>query len=330
MSDINLDSTDRKLLDRLQTEFPLTREPYADLGGQLGISGEEVIQRIEQLKSQGLIRLISPILNARSLGYQSTLVAMRVAENRLDRVGSLIGEHPGISHGYERNHYFNFWFTLAIPPTANIETALQQLTSPMEAEAIFALPALKLFKIRVYFAMDGDGETVVDPATEGSGSLSGIAELSPIDRLVINELQQDLPLTPRPFTALSARLGLEVADLLAQCRSLKQRGIMRRFAAAINHRQAGFQGNAMTCWIAPPDLVDTIGRKLALLPEVSHCYERQTNRLWPYNLFAMIHGHTKEECQEIAHRLSEEIGLKDKVLLFSTKEFKKVRIKYLV
>ncbi len=329
MSEANLDHIDRKLLDRLQKEFPLVEEPYAELGGQLGIGGEEVIHRIERLKSQELIRLISPILNARSLGYQSTLVAMRVAESRLEKVGKLIGEHPGISHGYERDHFFNFWFTLAIPPTANIETVLKQLTRPMEAEAIFALPALKLFKIRVYFAMDGDGETV-EPATGTGGALPGIVELSPVDRLVINEVQQDLPLVTRPFTAMSAHLGMKVADLLAKCQSLKERGIIRRFAAAINHQRAGFQGNAMTCWIAPPDRVDEIGQKLAALSEVSHCYERRTNPLWPYNLFAMIHGHTREACREIAEKLSDEISLKDKVLLFSTKEFKKVRIKYLV
>ena len=113
---MNLSSIDRKLLNLLQAEFPLSREPYTDLGLRLGIDRDEVIHRIEQLKAKGIIRQISPVLDARSLGYQTTLVAMRVAESQLDKAAQLIMEHPGVSHGYERNHHFNLWFTLAIPP----------------------------------------------------------------------------------------------------------------------------------------------------------------------------------------------------------------------
>jgi DNA-binding Lrp family transcriptional regulator len=105
---------------------------------------------------------------------------------------------------------------------------------------------------------------------------------------------------------------------------------MRRFGAAINHKQVGFKANAMACWIVPSDMVDDIGRKLASLREVSHCYERKTNPLWSYNLFAMIHGHTREVCQEIASKISDETGIRGYILLFSTREFKKVRIKYQV
>lgn len=327
---MNLDSIDRKLLNLVQVEFPLTKEPYTDLGVRLGIDGDEVIHRIEQLKIKGIIRQISPVLGARSLGYQITLVAMRVAENQLDKAERLIAEHTRISHGYERDHHFNLWFTLSIPPTTDIETELQQLTSPIDVEAIFALPAIKLFKIGAYFAMGEDSQLAADTVTERSGILPQKVELSQIDRLIINELQQDLPLIPRPFTVMSARLGMDVEEFLAQCQLLKRRGVMRRFGAAIDHKRAGFKANAMACWLAPPDVVDVVGRKLASLKEVSHCYERKTNPLWWYNLFAMIHGRTREACQEIANKVSSETGLMDYVLLFSTKEFKKVRVKYLV
>ncbi len=330
MDKMHLDSIDRKLLNLVQVEFPLSREPYADLGLRLGIDRDEVLHRIEQLKAKGIIRQISPVLDARSLGYQTTLVAMRVVESQLDKAARLIVEHPGVSHGYERNHHFNLWFTLALPPTADIETELQQLTSLADVEAVFVLPAIKLFKIGVYFAVDGDSQPVADTVAQPGGILPQRVELSQIDRLIINELQQDLPLTPRPFTTMSARLGMDVEDLLAQCQSLKQRGVIRRFGAAINHRRVGFKANAMTCWVAPSDVVDITGQKLASLREVSHCYERKTNPLWRYNLFAMIHGHSREACREIASKVSVETGLMDYVLLFSTKEFKKERIKYLV
>lgn len=327
---MDLTSIDRKLLNILQSEFPLTSEPYADLGLQLGIEADEVLYRIGQLKSQGIIRQISPVLDARSLGYQTTLIAMRMAESRLGIAEKVIGEHPGVSHAYERDHHFNFWFTLAIPPGVDMESELEQLTGSIGAEAVFALPAIKLFKLRAYFDMDGDGQAATGTGAQPGEVLPREVELSPTDRAVINELQQDLPLIPRPFTAMATRLGINVADLLAQCQSLKQRGIIRRFGAAINHRQAGFKANAMTCWIAPADVVDIAGQKLASLREVSHCYERKTNPLWQYNLFAMIHGHSKEACREIADKVSRETGLTDYVRLFSTKEFKKTRVKYLV
>ena len=327
---MHLDSIDKKLLDLMQTQFPLAAEPYANLGKRLGIDSDEVIHHVEQLKAEGIIRQISPVLDARRLGYQTTLVAMKIDETQLDRAERLIGQHAGISHGYERDHYFNFWFTLAIPFTADIESELEQLTSPIGAEAVFALPAVKVFKIGAYFNMAGDRQTTVATVAQPRRVLPLKVKLSPADRLVINELQQDLPLIPSPFTAMSARLNMDVEDFLAQCQSLLQRGIMRRFGAAINHRRAGFKANAMTCWVAPSDMLEIIGRKLASLPEVSHCYERKTNPLWQYNLFAMIHGHTREICQEIVSKVSRQTGLTDYVLLYSTKEFKKVRTKYLV
>ena len=324
------DSTDKKILNLVQVEFPLTREPYADLGRRLGIDGDEVTQRIEQLKTNGIIRQISPVLDARHLGYQTTLVAMRVAKTQLGRAEELITEHPGVSHGYERNHHFNIWFTLASPHTADIDTELRQLTEPMEVEAIFSLPAVKVFKIGAYFDTVGDSQRTIGISRQPGGVLPEKAELSRIDRQVINELQQDLPLVPTPFSDMAARLDMDEESFLAQCQSLLQRGIMRRFGASVNHRKAGFTANAMTCWIAPPDTVDSAGRELSSLPEVSHCYERKTNPLWPYNLFAMIHCDTREACQAMASEVSSRIGLMDYTLLYSTKEFKKTRVKYLV
>jgi len=325
-----LDSIDKKLLNLVQAEFPLTSEPYSALGQRLGIDGSEVIFRIKRLKEEGIIRQIGPVLEARRLGYQLTLVAMRVEKSELDRTEQLISQHPGVSHGYERDHYFNLWFTLAVPPEVDIMTELKLLTSSLEAKVVFALPAIKVFKIGVYFDMNGERLSMADTMKQPSGVLVQKAELAQTDRLVINELQQELPLVTTPFSTMAIRLGMSEEYFLAQCQSLLQRGIMRRFGASINHNRAGFKANAMACWIAPPDLVDVAGQKLASLPEVSHCYERQTNSLWQYNLFAMVHSHTRETCHKIVSDVSHRIGLNGYILLFSTKEFKKTRVKYLV
>jgi len=328
---MQLDDINRKLLNLIQTEFPLNMTPFTNLGVQLDIDPAEVLQRIEQLKANGIVRQIGPVMDARSLGYQTTLVAMKVPHNLLDLAENIIYEHQGISHGYERNHHFNVWFTLAVPATTDIEMAVQQLTDPIGCEAVFTLPSKRVFKIRVYFNMERDYQvTTSNNAPPPSNATRQITELSQIDRAIINILQQDLPLTTYPFSNMATQLNIDEEKFLNHCQSLKKRGIIRRFGASINHNQAGFKGNAMTCWIAPPDIIEIAGHKLASLKEVSHCYERKTNSMWPHNLFAMIHSNTREICQEIARKISDETGLSDYVMLFSTKEFKKTRVIYTV
>lgn len=322
-----LDRVDRKLLNLIQTDFPLTREPYATLGQELGIEADMVIQRISRLKEERMVRLIGPILNTESLGYRSTLVAMRVDETHLSKAEQLIAAHPGVSHGYERNHLFNVWFTLALPPSTDIADELKRIGRDCVAEAIFSLPSLRVFKLTVFFDMDGDGHG--KPNHRHHIQHQPVA-LSATDKLVINELQTDLPLIPAPFDRMAERTGMAVAQFLATSQSLQKRGVIRRFSANINHHRAGFAANAMTCWIAPTERIGIAGEKLASLTEVSHCYERQTNPLWQHNLFAMIHGHSRECCEEVAHRVSVESRLSDCIMLYSTKEFKKTRVKYSV
>jgi len=325
---MQLDNTDRRLLNLIQTEFPLTREPFADLGQSLDTSADEVIRRIERLKERGIIRLIGPVLDSRSLGYHTTLVAMKIAKTSLEKAEQIIAEHPRVSHGYEREHHFNVWFTLALPSASEIETELEQLARSTNAEAAFSLPAIKVFKIGAYFDMDENGQNA--PTAHRNSVLAKQVELSRADRLIINELQQDLPLVRESFAAMAERAGMDVEQFLAGCWSLQQRGVIRRFSASINHKNAGFTANAMSGWTAPAEKIDAAGHKLALLKEVSHCYERETNQFWHYNLFAMIHGRSREVCREIADKISRETGLTDYALLYSTKEFKKTRVKYLV
>lgn len=328
---MNLDTIDGKLLNLVQWQFPLTGEPYADLGAQLGVAEAEVISRLRELKAQGIVRQLSPVLDPRRLGYQTTLVAMRVAGEELSRAEKIISEHPAVSHGYEREHYFNIWFTFGATAEVDITTELDKLTRLVNHEAVLNLPATKLFKIGAYFDMSGNPPAADDiPAPASNANLHHAVALSATDRRVINELQQDLPLVFAPFAGFAVHTGLETEDFLTVCRSLRERGIMRRFGASVNHRKAGFSANAMTCWAVPPEAVDVLGHKLASLREVSHCYERKTNGKWHYNLFAMIHGTEKKACQRVAEEVSRQTGLRDYILLFSNKEFKKARVKYLV
>ena len=327
---MKLDNTDKKLLNIVQAEFPLTREPFSVLGGQLGVSSDEAMRRIERLKAEGIVRLIGPVFNAGRLGYQTTLVGMKVAAEQLDEAAQIISAHPRVSHCYERDHDFNFWFTLAMPTEEDIETELHKLGDGIKASATLNLPAVKVFKIGAYFNIGGGDSLVPNSGVDSTGVLSNDVDLSPTDRAVVNELQQDLPLTARPFDQMSARLSMGVDEFLSHCQALIQRGVMRRFSASVSHNMLGFVANAMACWKVPADMVETAGREMATVQEISHCYERKTSPLWPYNLYAMMHAHTKEGCQSIADKLSSETGLDETglVLLFSTREVKKTRVRY--
>jgi DNA-binding Lrp family transcriptional regulator len=337
-----IDNADKNLLNIIQAEFPLSREPFTALELRLSINRNEIIQRIEHLKSRGIIRLIGPVFNPRSLGYRTTLVAMKIPVERMDKVKQVISTHPMVSHCYERDHDFNLWFTLAMPVARDIESEIHKLGSKIKAAEILNLPAVRVFKIGALLTLGINNShlslralfppVIASPSTEGRGNLNTCSDLSSTDRAVINELQQDLPLNEKPFDLMSARLSMDVDKFLSRCQALLQYGIMRRFSASINHSKLGFTANAMACWNTPPGIIETAGNKIAKFPEISHCYERQTSPLWPYNLFAMIHATTKETCQALVDRIHSETGLAKNglVLLFSTKEIKKMRVRYTV
>jgi len=328
--EVKLDNIDRKLLNIIQVMFPLSREPFSALGQQLDVSSEEVIHRIEKLKAEGIIRLIGPVLNARSIGYQTTLVAMKLTAERLNKAAQIIGTHPGVSHCYERDNDFNFWFTLAMPVENDMEGELQRLDGLIKAEATLNLPAVKVFKIGAYFNIHEDDWSAPNSGTDHNSFTNKELRLSSTDRAVINELQQDLPLIEKPFDIMSMHLSMDIDKFISHCQSLLQCGVMRRFSASINHQGLGFKANAMACWKVPSEMVKTTGKKIAAFQEISHCYERRASPLWPYNLYAVMHAGTKEACASIADKVSSESGL-DKngfVLLFSTKEVKKTRVRY--
>ncbi|MBM4452478.1 MAG: Lrp/AsnC family transcriptional regulator [Chloroflexi bacterium] len=329
---MKLDNIDKNLLNIIQSEFPLSREPFTQLGKELGIRDKETIQRVAKLKDAGIIRMIGPVFNPQLLGYQTTLVAMQVQTELLDETARIMATHPMVSHCYLREHKFNFWFTLALPVEDDMDDKVLKLGNILKADATVNLPAIKMFKIGAYFGLGIAKKQESKKGHIPTSPRGKSPNFSSTDRRVINELQQDLPLTLHPFNFMSTSLSMDINDFLDTCATLIKRKIMRRYSASVNHNSIGFTANAMTCWRVPPDLVEPAGKKIAAFPDVSHCYQRRTGELWPYNLFAMIHADTREKCQALARQVSQEAGLgpDNSIILFSTKEIKKTRVRYLV
>jgi DNA-binding Lrp family transcriptional regulator len=326
-----LDDTDRRLLDLLQREVPLTPRPYEELGRQLGLSEDDVLARVRHLSGERTspIRQISAIFDSRALGYKSCLVAARIHPQHLDAAAAVINQHPGVSHNYKREHDYNLWFTLAVPPDSvlGLDGTLAVLRELGGAEQVRALPTLKLYKIGVRFDL-GAGEI------ESGGAAIGVREEPPpfdatdIDRRMIRVLQQHLPPEPRPFDAWAREAGTTVEQLLAAAARYQEIGVMRRFSAVLRHRQVGVSANAMGVWIVPPDRRDAFGALAAEHPAVSHCYLRPTYPDWPYSVFTMVHGKSRDECEAVLAQLSQTGGIREYASLYSTVEYKKVRVKY--
>ena len=314
------------LLYKMQNDFPLTARPYQALGEELGVSEEEVLRTVRKLKDEGIIRQTSAIFDTKRLGYRSSLVAFKLPPERIEEAAEFINSHPGVSHNYERNHDFNLWFTLAVPPDSlmGLEGTIAHMKQVTRAEEAIALPTLKMFKISVKLdttGKQGKKEKVKPKAYKP-------IKMKARHYAVIRELQKDLPVTPQPFTGAISRLGMSYEEFFTMAETLKEAGVMRRFATILNHRKAGFTANAMSVWRVPEDRAEELGKQIAEFRAVSHCYLRPSYPQWPYNLFAMVHAKSQEACDGVIEEIAKETGLKEYAKLYSTREFKKKRLVY--
>ncbi len=152
--------------------------------------------------------------------------------------------------------------------------------------------------------------------------------LTKLEKKVIASIQEDIPITSRPYLEISKKLKISEETLLKTLQNLCDRGIIRRFGATIRHRKSGFTANAMVAWIVDEDRLDEVGKKMASFSQVSHCYRRNPNGQWPYNLYTMVHANDEDACREIARTMSSETRVENYKLLFSRRELKKTSMKY--
>jgi DNA-binding Lrp family transcriptional regulator len=255
---------------------------------------------------------------------------MRVRPDRLDAAAQVVNAHPGVSHNYERSHEFNLWFTVAVPSGSDLSWAVDRLHEMAGAESTRLLPTLRLFKIGVQFDLEGTSglersEAAYSDARRPAAGADGLRSL---DIAVIRELQEDLPLVPQPYAPMAAQVGIAEEEFLAVAHRLKAQGYMRRMAAVLRHREVGFRANAMGVWVVPAERADDVGQIMGSFTGVSHCYLRPTYPDWPYSIFTMVHGQNAKDCQEIIDAIAHATGVGEYALLYSTKEYKKIRLRY--
>jgi DNA-binding Lrp family transcriptional regulator len=327
---VPLDELDRKLLNLMQGSFPLAPRPYAEVARQAGLTEEQVLTRVQQLLDDRIIRQVTPIYDTRALGYGSMLVAAKVDAENPWVPAKIINSHPGVSHNYLRNHEFNMWFTLAVERDSKLGLdgtldALQRLTG---AESIRQLPTLQLFKIRMDLEMQGDTKALASAGAEQAPVELSAVPYDELDVAVIRATQGDLPVVPEPYAPAARALGLDVDRLLAHMDGMRERGLLRRVAAILYHRRAGFSANGMGVWKVPDADIDELGPRMASFRGISHCYQRPTYEDWPYSVFTMAHGRSKEECDAVLDAIAEQTGITERATLYSSTEFKKIRLLY--
>jgi DNA-binding Lrp family transcriptional regulator len=327
---VPLDDTDKQLLNLMQGRFPLVERPFAAVAEAAGLPEAEVLDRVQYLLDKRIIREVTPIFDTRALGYQSMLVAAKVDAKYPHRAAQVINSHPGVTHNYLRNHDFNLWFTIAVEPDSRLglEGTLDVMAALTGAQSIRQLPTIKLFKIR----MDLEMEKGTD-ALAAAGEAAEPMELDPIalsheDIATIRATQGPMAVRPDAYAPAAERLGVSEEEVLRRLRSLQDRGGLRRVAAILFHRRAGFSANGMGVWAVPEDEILETGKRMAAFRGISHCYQRPTYPDWPYSVFTMAHGRSKEECDAILDSIAERTGIEERATLYSSTEYKKVRMLY--
>ena len=326
----SMDELDKELLNEIQTTFPLVTRPFDAIAKKFNTTPEIIKEHLNNLKKVGILRQLSAIFDTRKLGYTSSLVAMEIEHDKLEYVASQINRHPGVSHNYEREHQFNLWFTLAVPPGVDLKAEVDKFNVLKGIKKVRMLPTLQLFKIGVKLDMVDEKKHEIAP-TEQKKKIKDVKfQPTEEDKDFIRELQKDMEIIDEPFVKAANNLGITENELFEKMKQYEDTGVMRRFAAILRHRKVGFTANGMIVWKVPEDRISEVGEKLGAFPQVSHCYERPTYPDWPYNVFSMIHCKTHDEAHEMAKTIQNQINVPEYQILFSSREFKKIRVEYFV
>jgi DNA-binding Lrp family transcriptional regulator len=211
-SAIPLDETDKRLMNLLQSNFPLDPEPFALVAGEADLELEDVLGRTRRLLENRIIREITPIFDTRALGYESMLVAAKVDSEHPQRAAQLVNAHPGVSHNYLRTHDFNLWFTIATPPDSKLglKGTIEALMAETGAVSMRELPTLTLFKINMNLEMEGGTDAL---AAQVEAAPPRELEAQPYDDqdiAIIKALQGPMEAIERPYDAAAREARSEI------------------------------------------------------------------------------------------------------------------------
>ena len=320
---LHLTKLQKQLCNALQNGLSVCPRPFAAIAKTLNSSEKKVLQRVSELKAAGIIRRICAIVNYRALGRTSTLVAAHVPEPDLQEIVDAVNSLETVSHNYLREHYYNLWFTLRGQTAGEIEQMLAGLSGRFGID-FHSMPAERIFKLDVRFDAENEGQLLADT---GKVPESKSIQLNDIQKLIISKLQDGIEVVERPFDFLCSE-EVDIEEVLRIITELIEIGVIRRIAAVVDHRKLGFVANVLFAAEVGRDRIEQVGKSLAGLYIVSHCYQRKTFEGWPYNLFAMMHGKDIISIQQEIDKFVRAYQIREYALLPTVAELKKEPVKY--
>ena len=303
---MNISPLEIKLINRYQGGFPLHEHPFTSMARQLDCDEESLLQCIQQSLEAGTLTRFGPLYDAVQLGGGLTLAALSVPETRYDAVTECVNAFPQVAHNYRREHELNMWFVLATESTDEIDSTLQAIQSAC-ALPVYNFPKQQEFYVGLWLHLDDSNGVATVPVPEylKTSSARSLSPLDSIDRKIIQHTQGGIALTHDPWTDIATEIGIYRQDLLRRLQRMLANGIIRRIGAVPNHYRLGLKANGMTVWDVPDHLATEIGQKIGQLDFVSHCYLRPRHLpQWSYNLFAMVHGHQRDEVDAKADQIA--------------------------
>jgi len=317
----------REFINRYQGGFPVEEQPFAKVAAELGTDADRLIALVQKLLDEGILSRFGPLYDASSMGGSITLAALSVPAERYEEVAGMVNDLPEVAHNYQREHELNMWFVLATETPELLQQAIERIEQAANLP-VYNFPKLHTFYLGLQLELDKTGGVVTRPIP-GPMKTGGMI-IDECDRAIVQTTQQGLPLLKAPYTEVAASCGCDTETVLRHVRRMLERGVIRRIGAVPNHYRLGLRGNGMSVWDVEDSRLHELGARVGRLDFVSHCYERPRHLpRWPYNLFAMVHGHDRDEVDAKLPEIATLLGsaCRQHEVLFSTRILKKTGLR---
>lgn len=308
-----LSKVQRDIIDRLQVDLPLVPRPFQDVASAIHITEAELIEHLHDLRESHLVVRVGPRFDPIVMGGGDTMLALSVPEDLMERVCAVIDYLPEIAHAYRREHAFNVWCTVMTERDEDVAGAIERLRHET------GLSALKIPKI-TGFHRNGKQPTIMGPQWQPDS----------LDRKLILATQGGLPLVPHPFEEVGRWLGISGNEVIERLEHMHHVGVIRCIVAVLNRPNLGLGANALCAWEVQSTHVQEVGTRFAQHAFISQCSERPAQSAeWPYTLYTMVYGATRESVHRHVAILEETIAQvsghvsPQKTVMFASRVLKK-------
>ena len=332
-SETTLSALERDFINNFQGHFPLQERPFEAIAAQLDCSEDTLIETVKNLKKQKLLTRFGPLYDAARLGGGLTLAAMVVPEDRYTIVTELVNTYPQVAHNYRREHELNMWFVIATETPVEVVQIISSIEKTTRL-TVYNFPKQQEFYIGLWLHLSDDGKHTTVPvpvsADQQNDSVDNNYQLDSTDRKLISVTQSGFSIEPCPYQSIANNIGISQAEVIQRLKKLLSQSIIRRIGAVPNHYKLGLTANGMTVWDVNDAKIEKLGNLIGQLDFVSHCYQRPRHLpMWSYNMFAMVHGASKDEVEKKVKQIEQLLGKDCKAheTLFSSAILKKTGLR---